>query len=73
MKVNRGDVVLIDHPFSDASGSKVRPVLANVPSGIAGAGTSKRHSAWATARLRPPKARNGYPTSVPRPPMTKLR
>lgn len=27
MKVNRGDVVLIDQPFSDASGSKVRPVL----------------------------------------------
>jgi mRNA interferase MazF len=27
MKVNRGDVVIIDHPFSDASGSKVRPAL----------------------------------------------
>jgi mRNA interferase MazF len=27
MKVERGDVVLIDHPFTDASGSKVRPVL----------------------------------------------
>jgi mRNA-degrading endonuclease toxin of MazEF toxin-antitoxin module len=27
MKVNRGDVVLLDHPFSDASGSKVRPAL----------------------------------------------
>jgi mRNA interferase MazF len=27
MKVNRGDVVLLDHPFSDRSGSKVRPVL----------------------------------------------
>lgn len=27
MKVNRGDVVLIDYPFSDAGGSKVRPVL----------------------------------------------
>ena len=27
MKVHRGDVVLIDHPFSDAAGSKVRPVL----------------------------------------------
>jgi mRNA interferase MazF len=27
MKVRRGDVVLIDHPFSDASGSKVRPAV----------------------------------------------
>jgi mRNA interferase MazF len=27
MKVNRGDVVLLDHPFSDTSGSKVRPAL----------------------------------------------
>jgi mRNA interferase MazF len=27
MKVRRGDVVLLDHPFSDATGSKVRPVL----------------------------------------------
>ena len=27
MKVNRGDVVLIDYPYSDAAGSKVRPVL----------------------------------------------
>ena len=27
MKTTRGDVVLLDHPFSDASGSKVRPVL----------------------------------------------
>ncbi len=27
MKVHRGDVVLLDHPFSDASGSKVRPSL----------------------------------------------
>ena len=27
MKVRRGDVVLIDHPFSDATGSKVRPAL----------------------------------------------
>ena len=27
MKVQRGDVVIIDHPFSDASGSKVRPAL----------------------------------------------
>ncbi len=27
MKVNRGDMVLLDHPFSDASGSKVRPAL----------------------------------------------
>jgi mRNA interferase MazF len=27
MKVQRGDVVLLDHPFSDASGSKVRPAL----------------------------------------------
>ena len=25
--MRRGDVILIDHPFSDASGSKVRPVL----------------------------------------------
>ena len=27
MKVNRGDVVLLDHPFSTGAGSKVRPVL----------------------------------------------
>jgi len=27
MKVNRGDVVLLDYPFSDASGRKVRPAL----------------------------------------------
>jgi mRNA interferase MazF len=27
MKVRRGDVIIIDHPFSDASGSKVRPAL----------------------------------------------
>lgn len=27
MKVHRGDVVIIDHPFSDATGSKVRPAL----------------------------------------------
>jgi mRNA-degrading endonuclease toxin of MazEF toxin-antitoxin module len=27
MKVKRGDVVLLDHPFSDATGSKVRPAL----------------------------------------------
>jgi mRNA interferase MazF len=27
MKVSRGDMVLIDHPFSDASGSKVRPAV----------------------------------------------
>lgn len=27
MKVSRGDIVLINHPFSDASGSKVRPAL----------------------------------------------
>ncbi len=27
MKVQRGEVVIIDHPFSDARGSKVRPVL----------------------------------------------
>jgi mRNA interferase MazF len=27
MKVKRGDVVLIDQPYSDAGGSKVRPVL----------------------------------------------
>jgi mRNA interferase MazF len=27
MKVRRGDVIIIDHPFSDASGAKVRPAL----------------------------------------------
>src|SRR5262245_26536855 len=27
MKVQRGDVVLIDYPFTDASGAKVRPAL----------------------------------------------
>ena len=27
MKVNRGDVVLLDRPFSTGAGSKVRPVL----------------------------------------------
>ena len=27
MKVIRGDVVLLDHPFTDASGSKVRPAV----------------------------------------------
>ena len=27
MKVARGDVVLLDFPFSDASGSKVRPAV----------------------------------------------
>jgi mRNA interferase MazF len=27
MKVQRGDVVTIDHPYSDATGSKVRPAL----------------------------------------------
>jgi mRNA-degrading endonuclease toxin of MazEF toxin-antitoxin module len=27
MRVKRGEVVLLNHPFSDASGSKVRPVL----------------------------------------------
>jgi mRNA-degrading endonuclease toxin of MazEF toxin-antitoxin module len=27
VKVSRGDVVIIDHPFSDATGSKVRPAL----------------------------------------------
>ena len=27
MKVIRGDVVLLDHPFSDATGSKIRPAL----------------------------------------------
>lgn len=27
MKVQRGDVVIVDHPFSDATGSKVRPAL----------------------------------------------
>lgn len=25
--MKRGDIVLLDHPFSDASGSKVRPAL----------------------------------------------
>jgi mRNA interferase MazF len=27
MKAGRGDVVIINHPFSDASGAKVRPAL----------------------------------------------
>ena len=27
MKVSRGDVVLLDFPFSDATGSKVRPAV----------------------------------------------
>jgi mRNA interferase MazF len=27
VKVSRGDVVLLDFPFSDASGSKVRPAV----------------------------------------------
>ena len=27
MKVHRGDIILINHPFSDASGWKVRPAL----------------------------------------------
>lgn len=27
MKVSRGDVVILDHPFSSGAGSKVRPVL----------------------------------------------
>jgi mRNA interferase MazF len=27
VKVSRGDVVLLDFPFSDASGSKVRPAI----------------------------------------------
>jgi mRNA-degrading endonuclease toxin of MazEF toxin-antitoxin module len=27
MKVKRGDVILLDHPFSGGVGSKVRPVL----------------------------------------------
>jgi mRNA interferase MazF len=27
MKVNRGDVVLVDYPYSDRTGSKVRPCL----------------------------------------------
>jgi mRNA-degrading endonuclease toxin of MazEF toxin-antitoxin module len=27
MKVQRGDVVIVDHPHGDASGSKVRPAL----------------------------------------------
>jgi mRNA interferase MazF len=25
--MNRGDVVILDHPYSDGSGSKVRPAL----------------------------------------------
>jgi hypothetical protein len=27
MNVSRGDVVLVDYPFSDQTGSKVRPAL----------------------------------------------
>jgi mRNA interferase MazF len=27
MKVSRGDIVLVDYPFSDRTGSKVRPAL----------------------------------------------
>ena len=27
MKVNRGDVVVLDYPFSDGSGTKIRPAL----------------------------------------------
>jgi mRNA interferase MazF len=27
MKVRRGDVVILEHPFSDATGAKVRPAL----------------------------------------------
>jgi mRNA interferase MazF len=27
MKVQRGDVVLVDYPFSDGSGSNVRPIV----------------------------------------------
>jgi mRNA interferase MazF len=27
MRVSRGDVVLVDYPFSDRTGSKVRPAL----------------------------------------------
>jgi len=27
MKVSRGDVVLVDYPFTDRTGSKVRPTL----------------------------------------------
>src|SRR5688572_2010521 len=27
MKCQRGDVVMVDQPFSDASGSKIRPML----------------------------------------------
>ncbi|MGD9645879.1 MAG: type II toxin-antitoxin system PemK/MazF family toxin [Pirellulales bacterium] len=27
MKVHRGDIVLVDYPFSDRTGSKVRPTL----------------------------------------------
>lgn len=27
MKVRRGDIVLVDYPYSDGTGSKVRPCL----------------------------------------------
>ena len=27
MKVRRGDIIIVDHPFSDGSGSKIRPCL----------------------------------------------
>jgi mRNA interferase MazF len=27
MSVSRGDIVLVDYPFSDGTGSKVRPAL----------------------------------------------
>jgi hypothetical protein len=27
MRVSRGDIVLVDYPFSDRTGSKVRPAL----------------------------------------------
>jgi len=27
MNVSRGDIVLVDYPFSDGTGSKVRPAL----------------------------------------------
>jgi hypothetical protein len=33
MKYRRGEVVMVDHPFSDARGSKVRPMLI-VQSGV---------------------------------------
>jgi mRNA-degrading endonuclease toxin of MazEF toxin-antitoxin module len=48
MKVKRGDVVLLDHPFSDASGSKVRPALV--------VQADARPPAYVTAFLKPGRA-----------------